>query len=336
MLSIGRMHFWNSELFSAKNRMDYKLNLSVYSKYRTQIMGISALMIIICHVQGIDFSHFPIVAKLIWFGNYGVEFFLFVSGFGMYYSIDSMENGLIQWYKKRYIRILVPYILITSLLYPLRLLLGGDFGIWDFLLHITTLEFWIYHKGAWFVAMLFPLYLITPLIARLFDRIKQRFLVMFVLMIVFLILSKIHIDNNIVQNIQFVFARIPIFLLGLGIAPWIKEGVAINLLTIISFTVISLLLWHFLGLQSVGSIPLLIMLGCLLDLECKLTAFSVFFTFMGKISLESYLTNIYLGSMMRNVNHMGKYLIIILLGIFLAFIFHKLSVSIMSLTSKSR
>lgn len=68
MLSIGRMHFWNSELFSAKNRMDYKLNLSVYSKYRTQIMGISALMIIICHVQGIDFFAFSYSceAYLVW------------------------------------------------------------------------------------------------------------------------------------------------------------------------------------------------------------------------------------------------------------------------------
>ncbi|WP_455614568.1 acyltransferase family protein [Bacteroides congonensis] len=315
--------------------MDYKLNLSVYSKYRTQIMGVSALMIIICHVQGIDFSHFPIVKKLIWFGNYGVEFFLFVSGFGMFYSLDNMDTGLIHWYKKRYIRILVPYVLITSLLYPLRLIFGGDFGIRDFLLHITTLEFWMYHKGAWFIAMLFPLYLITPLIARLFDRMQKRFLAMLVLMIIFLILSQIPIDNNIIQNIQFVCARVPIFLLGLGIAPWIKEGVAINLLTIISFTVISFLLWHFLGLQSMGSIPLLIVLGCLLGLKCKLTAFSVFFTFMGKISLESYLTNIFLGSMMRDVNYMGKYLIIILLGIFLASIFHKLSGSIMSITSKS-
>lgn len=87
-------------------------------------MGFSAIMIILCHIRGIDYSNFPFLEKLVWFGNYGVELFLFVSGIGMYFSLTKTNTNLGQWYKRRYIRITVPFILIAISIYPLRVILN--------------------------------------------------------------------------------------------------------------------------------------------------------------------------------------------------------------------
>ena len=115
-------------------------------------------MIIVCHIRGIDYSQIPLLEKILWFGNYGVELFLFVSGIGMYFSLTKTNTNLGQWYKRRYIRITVPFILIAISIYPLRVILNIPVSFSDFFLYITTLEFWIHHRGAWYVAMLFPLY----------------------------------------------------------------------------------------------------------------------------------------------------------------------------------
>lgn len=56
-------------------------------------MGLAAIMIIVCHIRGIDNSSIPLLEKILWFGNYGVELFLFVSGIGMYYSLTKTNTN---------------------------------------------------------------------------------------------------------------------------------------------------------------------------------------------------------------------------------------------------
>jgi peptidoglycan/LPS O-acetylase OafA/YrhL len=201
------------------------LGLSVYSKYRTQLMGLAAIMIILCHIRGIDSTSIPLLEKLLWFGNYGVEIFLFVSGIGMYYSLTKGNKSLMQWYKRRYVRISIPFILIAVSIYPLRLILNIPANVSDFLLYITTLEFWIHHRGAWYVAMLFPLYFVTPYIVKIISAYKTKILIVSVLIMPLLGFSYIPTENEIIQNIQFVTSRVPIFILGIGIAPYVKTDI---------------------------------------------------------------------------------------------------------------
>lgn len=271
------------------------LNFSVYSEYRTQIMGLAAIMIIVCHIRGIDNSSIPLLEKILWFGNYGVELFLFVSGIGMYYSLTKTNTNLNQWYKRRYIRITVPFILIAISIYPLRVILNIPVSFSDFFLYITTLEFWIHHRGAWYVAMLFPLYFLTPYIVKTINTYKARVLTISVLIILLFGFSYIPSENEIIRNIQFVTIRVPIFILGIGIAPYVKNGYGINAINVCIIIGVGLLLWHFCNFPFGGGIAIICLLGVLMVLICKYKPTNKILSFMGKMSLESYLTNIYLG-----------------------------------------
>ena len=309
------------------------LNLSVYSRYRTQIMGLAAIMIIICHIRGIDYSYVPFLEKLLWFGNYGVEIFLFVSGLGMYYSLTQQDYSLTQWYKRRYVRITVPFVLIAISIYPLRLILNIYASLSDFLLYITTLEFWAYHRGAWYVAMLFPLYFLTPYIVK--TVCKMGFFAIVVWVTLFLGFSYIPSGNEIMRNIQFVTSRVPIFILGIGMAPSVKNEYEINVVKTLGVVLGGLLLCHYCSFSLGGGLAIICLLGVIIDFICRCEPISDVLTFMGSMSLESYLTNVYLGAIIMKSDVValsggGKASVVIALGIFLAYIFHKLSNKIIS------
>ena len=73
-----------------------KIDLELLSKYRTPLMGLSALLIIICHASTYHVEMPPVVRFLLSFGNVGVDIFLFLSGVGCCYSLNRggrYQNG---------------------------------------------------------------------------------------------------------------------------------------------------------------------------------------------------------------------------------------------------
>lgn len=268
-------------------------NLYVYSKYRTQIMGLAAIMIILCHVRGLDYSQAPYMGKIIWLGNYGVELFLFVSGLGMYHSLNQNEE-LGKWYKKRYLRITIPFVLITAVIYPFRFVFGVYASLPDFLLSITTLEFWLYHRGAWYVAMLFPLYLFTPCIVKALKS-KYKYLIMSFMIIMLLFVSRIHVENNVICNIQFVLVRIPFYILGIGLAPLVMSKYNLRIRYACAVFILGILIWHYLGISFGGGIVIVLLTGFFVNIIVENRIVNKVLTFVGTMSLESYLTNIYFG-----------------------------------------
>lgn len=311
------------------------LNLSVYSKYRLQIMGFAAIMIILCHIRGIEYSNFPFLEKLLWFGNYGVEIFLFVSGIGMFYSLTKENISLIRWYKRRYVRIAIPFLLIAVSIYPLRIILNIPASLSDFLLYITTFEFWIHHRGAWYVAMLFPLYFLTPYIVKVVNTSKARVITISVLIILLLGFSYIPLGNDVVRNIQFVTLRVPVFILGIGIAPYVRHKQRINALSICFIALVGLLLWHYCSFSLGGGLAIICLLGTIIAFICKCKPIDKILSFMGKMSLESYLTNIYFGHIIMKSDVIVlpggvKTLIIIVIGVLTAYIFNELSNKVIS------
>ncbi len=69
--------------------MDLKFNLNLLTKYRLELMGISAILIILCHsvVEGVKMP--LILSYLLSLGNAGVDIFLFLSGMNMYFSLKK-------------------------------------------------------------------------------------------------------------------------------------------------------------------------------------------------------------------------------------------------------
>ena len=62
------------------------VKLGELSIFRTELMGISALLILICHLYGyVDLS--VTVQYILSLGNIGVDCFLFLSGVGMWNSL---------------------------------------------------------------------------------------------------------------------------------------------------------------------------------------------------------------------------------------------------------
>lgn len=98
--------------------------------------------------------------------------FLFLSGFGLYYSFR--KNGdLRKFYTKRVNRVLLPY-MIMGLPFFLLGLITGDISVSDFLLKFTSLYFWFYgNDGMWYISMSVALYFLFPVVYR-FLFLKQK------------------------------------------------------------------------------------------------------------------------------------------------------------------
>ena len=67
------------------------VKLGELSIFRTELMGISALLILICHLYGyVDLS--VTVQYILSLGNIGVDCFLFLSGVGMWNSLLKVKS----------------------------------------------------------------------------------------------------------------------------------------------------------------------------------------------------------------------------------------------------
>ena len=72
------------------------VKLGELSIFRTELMGISALLILICHLYGyVDLS--VTVQYILSLGNIGVDCFLFLSGVGMWNSLLKVKSREIKY-----------------------------------------------------------------------------------------------------------------------------------------------------------------------------------------------------------------------------------------------
>ena len=97
------------------------VKLGELSIFRTELMGISALLILICHLYGyVDLS--VTVQYILSLGNIGVDCFLFLPGAGMWNSLLKVKSREIKyWYINRYLKLFIPYL---TVILPLGIL--GD------------------------------------------------------------------------------------------------------------------------------------------------------------------------------------------------------------------
>lgn len=177
------------------------MNYSIISKYRGHIMGVATLWIAILHAS----MWFPIEPinwiKLI--GQGGVDIFLFLSAFGLYYSYQKDDDKLSFW-KKRFIRIFPVFI-------PLALLRWyyNDYSMTNGLLMLTTLLFWVNgNRETWYISAIVPLYLITPFYLQHF---KGKELKLTIIAVILTFILSIFFFSG--PYIVF-FARVPVFFLG--------------------------------------------------------------------------------------------------------------------------
>ena len=147
-----------------KKKLKFIGDLSMFSRYRTELMGYAIWGVLIIHFS--IFTNHPIsiidfISRLVY-----TQGFLFLSGFGLYYSYSKNQN-IISFYRKRINRLYVPWILI-SFVFLVASVLRHKEGVCDFISYITTIAFWYKgnYYGVWYVAVSLLLYFLYPFIHR--------------------------------------------------------------------------------------------------------------------------------------------------------------------------
>lgn len=324
-----------------------KTDLSDFSKYRNELMGISAILIWVCHAYG--YVELPISLQYVLsLGNIGVDLFLFLSGMGLWYSLEkSYRGGVKCWYQSRFKKLLVPYLLITIPFDIIKVCSGKSVAdnFLDYIFGLSTLRFYVSHDTPWFIAAIIPLYLLAPLFYRLIKKYKWRAFIALITLHYCLLLIPSSVGpvvlNNLIENSQFVIVRATAFILGMALGESVMVGKRISYWWIIGACIM--------GCVSIGltrhlvygyfwfCIPVLVVFCYFINVLGKYIM--SFIGFMGNISLESYLLNgiipsfivsVFLNFELPLVNGVVSYIVACLISIPIGYGFSRLSNRILS------
>ena len=256
------------------------------------------------------------LSSILSLGGLGVDVFLFLSGLGLWYSLDkfysteypklitpkSKTGGVILWYLRRYKRLLITYLLVAIPYYAVFCIVK-NLSLEKYLLYVSTVGFWTEHQGIWFVDALIPIYALSPLLYCAINRSRHNAILavsLIILCYVFCLIPNECVDSKIslLVNSQFVVVRLPSFITGMWIAKYVKNGLALRTTTIvimviafISLIIVFKVLHIPLATSFFATIPLvslmLLLCNCLRSGRVHNALM-----FMGNISLESYIFNV--------------------------------------------
>ena len=198
----------------------------------------------------------------------------------------------------------------------------------------------------WYVALLVFLYPLAPLLYRTFELSRSRTVIAISLVALILIITHIPVEktgdlaNSIILNLQGTFKRTVSFVMGMYIAPYVKQGIKANALYIIVASAQGCLLFHFLMKEVfyvwLYVLPLLIVLCYILERLPEKSIANVFLLWIGAASLESYLTNVGIRALMPLYispwsgnplfgGHYLDYALVIVLGLIMSYLTHVMS-----------
>lgn len=128
-------------------------------------MALAIIGVLITHLNGCFDATSPAISLVkkginFLFQSVYVEGFLFLSGIGVFYSLQ--KNNIGKYYKNRIKRVVLPFLLIGI---PFFIILcRGD--LLHLLTMLTTAEFWLHgnYYGMWYIAIALLCYLIAPFI----------------------------------------------------------------------------------------------------------------------------------------------------------------------------
>lgn len=185
---------------------------------RNMVMGIAMLMIIIFHTTN-QLPHILDVLKN--FGDFGVNLFLALSGFSMYFAWTKNPDTKV-FYWNRYMRIGITYFPVAICWCLLSYLLH-ECSLTEAILKILTLQFWINGNLLhWFISCIFVLYLITPLWMKL-DK-KNSKLCMILTITMCIILCVLQYVYPVFYRVECFMHRVPAYFLGLYLGKMSWEG----------------------------------------------------------------------------------------------------------------
>lgn len=281
--------------------------IEAISKYRTELMGFATLLILIAHIHLIVGDTQLTLFLYRWSVSQGVEMFFLLSGIGLSYSLSSHEkrnDSIIAWYKRRFTRILVPYLIIATPWYCAKGIANGS-SVYSILYELSTISYWTDSVGAWYIALLLPLYLLSPVLYRV---INGRWGTIITFSLIFLMISYKAWPLASYSHCLSVICKSHCFILGMYLYRFFVAKTNVNLFCVISLATAFMICMQLISDRILSSWAVILVY---MPLMCYLFESSrkikLLFSSLGKISLESYLTNVALVSLIQKITLLNNW-----------------------------
>ena len=114
------------------------------SKYRQELMGIGIIGVLLSHLVTVgEFDISNIFIRILLFFKQLVytQGFLFLSGFGLFFSL-SKNSEYLPYFKRRINRLYIPFLVMTIPFFIIQVV-ARDNSIWFLIGRLTTFSFWI-------------------------------------------------------------------------------------------------------------------------------------------------------------------------------------------------
>ena len=260
---------------------------------RTELMGISILMIFIYHLvlfyERYSMKGLPLIDDITGKWYVGVDIFFFLSAYGLCQSLEN--NNYMTFYKRRIMRIFPMYMYFFAILYIVLSFLSSVNFFHFFchaLFHASGLSVFriLNSEIEWFVPSLIVIYILFPVLYKivswLITKFKTKAEVVIILLSIFIAIS-----FSKILYINFSY-RIPIILV--SILFYYNRNSIEHCLKLSLFAFICSFFTCREVLSTSLLIPVLMLCLCMLNLNFK--NYSKALSFCGKHSLEIYLSQV--------------------------------------------
>ena len=143
-------------------------------------------------------------------GYGGVDIFLFASGMGNYWSF-SREHNILNYYQRRYLRILPSYLLFMIIWIPAQIWINGlTFGNAIGNLFMIQTFTGLGYEFNWYISCILLFYLLTPMLVSI---IEKNTIVKDCVLVVLIIIASIAFWDT--TNGILIASRLPIYIIGM-------------------------------------------------------------------------------------------------------------------------
>lgn len=193
---------------------------------RAIIMGISIIMIMLFH-HGSYLPGINVIVNISAIGYWGVEIFLFLSGYGIAMSLK--KNSKKQYFKNRFVRI-IPIVGIIELLS----FIVENTTNWDIL--PDSIIVYVGGIHIWYIKAILVYYLLAPC----FDKVLDKWGTYFLFVLMFFYLFTLPVPRDVLLPWR-IFTRMPVFVMGMMMY---KNIFVIKDSYIVVGAVVALLTWY--------------------------------------------------------------------------------------------
>lgn len=309
------------------------------SEYRNELFGLSIISIMVFHyfegVAGADYISRPMKVIALAFngaiGSVGVDIFLFLSGFGIWYALKKRPQ-VIDFYIKRIRRVLIPYLVMGGVFWIVKDFIITPASVSKFLYDLTLLSFW--GSGVrtfWYISLICILYLLSPV---LFEKGRKAYIYIGVASVIITIYLYF-LNRTIFTHVEIATLRIPVYLFGMYCADLADQKIEISrkvcvllALSVPAKVIVGVLDFPFSRLFNAVYAVFLVCIYLLVRQKFNGGKVSRFLVATGAVSLELYIVHVAIRNIMGTIG-LGTaspaiYGLCILISIPIAILFSKL------------